>query len=59
MRKIEGGAPVGETDDMAVAGILSTQLVHHLFVKNARRPRPLGASEPVKVRRLNENSRRD
>jgi asparagine synthase (glutamine-hydrolysing) len=50
--KIEEGAPIGETDDMAVAGILSTQLVHHLFVRNARRARPLGATEPVKVRRI-------
>ena len=29
--KIERGLPVGETDDMALAGMLSTQLVHHLF----------------------------
>lgn len=49
--KIEGGGPVGETDDMAAAGILSTQLLHHQFVRNARRPRPLDAAEPVKVRR--------
>lgn len=53
--KIAGGARVGETDDMALAGILSTQLVHHLFVKNARRPRPLDATEPVKVCRPNAN----
>jgi hypothetical protein len=44
---------------MALAGILSTQLVHHLFVKNARRTAPLGATEPVKVRRLNDNPRRE
>ena len=29
--KIERGLPVGETDDMALAGMISTQLVHHLF----------------------------
>ncbi len=41
--KIESGGTVGETDDMALAGILSTQLVHHLFVKQFRRPPPLDA----------------
>jgi len=51
--KIEAGSPVGETDDMAVAGILSTQLLHHQFVKAARRASPLGATDPVKVCRLN------
>lgn len=51
--KIEAGSPVGETDDMAVAGILSTQLLHHQFVKAARRTVPLGATDPVKVCRLN------
>ncbi|MBI2384732.1 MAG: asparagine synthase (glutamine-hydrolyzing) [Elusimicrobia bacterium] len=53
--KIEAGAPIGETDDMAVAGILSTQLLHHQFVKSARRTSPLGATDPVKVCRLNAN----
>lgn len=51
--KIEAGSPIGETDDMAVAGILSTQLLHHQFVKAARRTVPLGATDPVKVCRLN------
>ena len=36
LQKIEHGLPISETDDMAVAGILSTQLVHHLFVENYR-----------------------
>ncbi len=51
--KIDGGAPVGETDDMALVGILSTQLVHHNFVKNFRRTEPLSAKDRVKVCRLN------
>ncbi|MDW8308836.1 MAG: asparagine synthase (glutamine-hydrolyzing) [Verrucomicrobiales bacterium] len=46
--KIESGAPVGETDDMALAGILSTQLVHHLFVKQHRRPQPLGGRDRLR-----------
>lgn len=56
--KIDGGARLGETDDMAVAGIVSTQLLHHLFVKNPPRPLPLGAKDPVKVCRLNAPSQR-
>jgi len=56
MRKIQSGAPVGETDDMALAGIISTQLVHHLFVKNFRRPQPLSAKDRVKVCRLNSKT---
>ena len=39
--KIEQGMPIGETDDMALAGIISTQLLHHLFVKNFNRVAPL------------------
>lgn len=32
VRKASSGATLSEVDDMAIAGILSTQLVHHLFV---------------------------
>jgi asparagine synthase (glutamine-hydrolysing) len=48
VRKIEHGAAVGETDDMALAGIISTQLVHHHFVQNFRRLPPLGPRDDVK-----------
>lgn len=34
VRKADSGLPLSETDDMAVAGILSAQLVHHQFVAN-------------------------
>ena len=57
--KVAGGARIGETDDMALAGMLSAQLLHHLFVKNIRRSPPLGAKDPVKVCRLNSNRRED
>ena len=30
--KILSGNPVGETENMALAGIISTQLLHHLFI---------------------------
>ena len=57
VRKIEGGSPVGETDDMALAGILSTQLVHQMFVKTFRRSAPLTAKDRVKICRLNHPMR--
>jgi asparagine synthase (glutamine-hydrolysing) len=53
VNKIQGGSAIGETDDMALAGILSTQLVHHQFINNFRRPDPLSAADRVKVCRLN------
>src|SRR5205823_2658893 len=49
INKINGGSPLGETDDMALAGILSTQLVHQFFVKNFRRSAPLSTKDRVKV----------
>jgi asparagine synthase (glutamine-hydrolysing) len=49
VRKIEQGAPVGETDDMALAGILSSQLVHHQFVVDYRTAPPLSQADDVKV----------
>jgi asparagine synthase (glutamine-hydrolysing) len=48
-KKVEHSAALGETDEMAVAGILSTQLVHDLFVANYRRPSPLADSENLKI----------
>jgi asparagine synthase (glutamine-hydrolysing) len=53
VRKIDAGAAVGETDDMALVGILSTQLLDHHFVKHFRRPPPLAPSDPVKICRVN------
>ncbi len=37
-RKAMSGARLGETDDMALAGILSAQLVYQQFVKDFRKP---------------------
>jgi asparagine synthase (glutamine-hydrolysing) len=34
VQKAKGTRPLGERDNMAVAGILSTQLLHHQFVEN-------------------------
>ena len=47
MAKIDLGQPIGETDDMAVAGILSTQIVHHRFVQGFRLSPPLSSHDDV------------
>ena len=49
VHKIEAGHPIGETDDMALAGILSTQLVHHHFVNKFSQPPPLSTQDEVKI----------
>jgi asparagine synthase (glutamine-hydrolysing) len=54
VRKIDAGAAVGETDDMALAGILSTQLVHERFIRNFRRAEPLANKDRVKIVRINQ-----
>lgn len=50
LRKLDEGAALGETEDMALAGIVSTQLVHQQFVAGLRRPAPL-TDHRLKVRR--------
>jgi len=49
VRKIEQGLPIGESDDMALAGILSTQLVHHQFVDHFPCPSSFGNDMKVCV----------
>ena len=39
--KAASGVAIGETDDMALAGILSTQLTHFQFVSNFAAGQPL------------------
>ena len=50
VEKARQGKVLGETDDMALVGIISTQLLHHHFVGNFRTPDPLSENDPVKVR---------
>lgn len=47
INKLSGGGRLGETDDMALAGILSAQLVWEMFVRHFNRqlPPPLRAEE--------------
>jgi asparagine synthase (glutamine-hydrolysing) len=47
--KIRRFGHLSETDDMALAGILSTQLVHHQFIANFNKNRPLSDLEDIKV----------
>jgi asparagine synthase (glutamine-hydrolysing) len=47
--KVEEGRPLGETDDMALVGILSTHLLVHQFLEHFPRPDPVGGRDDVKV----------
>jgi asparagine synthase (glutamine-hydrolysing) len=47
--KLERGMPLGEADDMALAGIISTQLVMEQFVWDFRVPPPLDGDARVKL----------
>lgn len=49
VEKLSSGGPAGESDEMAIAGILSTQLLHHQFVRSLRQSRPLGPDDDVLV----------
>lgn len=49
VKKIERYGTLGETDDMALAGILSTQLTHHKFVEDFQPPLPLNDPDDVKT----------
>jgi asparagine synthase (glutamine-hydrolysing) len=47
--KVKRGLPLGETDDMALAGIVSTQLVDRQFMSSSRPSCPLDDTDDVKV----------
>jgi len=49
IRKINQGLPLSETDDMALAGILSSQLIYSQFVAGFEMPPPLSAADNVKI----------
>jgi len=49
VKKIETGVSIGETDDMALAGIIATQLLHRQFVDHFPRSRSLPANSSVKI----------
>jgi asparagine synthase (glutamine-hydrolysing) len=47
--RLREGLPLSETDDMALAGILSTQLVHRQFLARFRTAAPVDGRDRVKV----------
>jgi asparagine synthase (glutamine-hydrolysing) len=47
--RVKQGQALGETDDMALAGIISTQLVERQFVSAFQAATPLGEADDVKV----------
>ncbi len=49
VQKIERGMRISETDDMALVGILSSQLIHERFVTSFTMPAPLSKADHVKV----------
>jgi len=53
VQKIQNGSRVSESEDMALAGILSTQLLHWQFVSRFERRPPLSEADDVKVCRRN------
>lgn len=58
MAKLGGAELASETDEMALVGILSTQLVHHQFVSGFRPRTALSREDNVKViRRINPGGR--
>ena len=56
IRKLRQGIAVSESDDMALAGVLSTQLVHQQFVQNFRPAPNLPEGTSLKVCRGPSNS---
>lgn len=49
VKRLEAGIAIGETDDMALAGILSAQLVHQQFMAGQRRWMPLTDNDDIKT----------
>jgi asparagine synthase (glutamine-hydrolysing) len=55
VRRLKDGKPVGETDEMALAGVLSAQLMYRRFVRDFRTSRPISDSDDVKVCRVSSS----
>jgi asparagine synthase (glutamine-hydrolysing) len=53
LAKVQQDRPIGETDEMALVGIVSGQLWHEQFIRNFRPAEPLTSRDDVKIiRRL-------
>jgi asparagine synthase (glutamine-hydrolysing) len=51
VNKLERGLRISETDEMALVGILSSQILHHKFVVDFRMPSPDFRSGTIKIHR--------
>jgi len=49
MRKAEQGVRLGESDEMALVGIISTQLLHRQFITSFTASAPVSGGDKVKV----------
>jgi asparagine synthase (glutamine-hydrolysing) len=49
--KLAAGTRLGETDEMALVGILSSQILHHQFLVDFRMPPPLSSNDMIKIHR--------
>ena len=49
VKKIQSGMRLSETDDMALAGIISTQLVYTQFIRDFKTPDPIGGPDKIKI----------
>jgi asparagine synthase (glutamine-hydrolysing) len=49
VRKANSAATLGETDEMALVGIISAQLLHRFFISDFRHARPVGGRDNIKV----------
>ena len=49
LKKLERLGTLGEVDEMALAGILSTQLVHHHFIDQPKATVSIGQSDNLKI----------
>lgn len=49
--KLATGARLGETDEMALVGILSTQILHHQFLADFQMPPTLSDRDKIKIHR--------
>ncbi len=50
VQKLNQGMPVSETDEMALAGILSTQLIESQFISDFKLSPPVSERDKVKIR---------
>jgi asparagine synthase (glutamine-hydrolysing) len=49
--KVAAGTRLGETDEMALVGILSSQILHDKFLDDFRMPPPLSSNDIIKIHR--------